>query len=124
MRRVSGREKMNLSEIAFRAAEILSERGLARGWLIDSRKRVCNNGALLLAMGAEEVGLGMHGPGLLLPRGDIPAWDKLQHTELAILAEKNILVEYISEYNDLESVSAEDVILLLKETGKRLETEC
>lgn len=112
---------MNLAEIAYRAAEILSERGLARGWLIDSSKRVCNNGALLLAMGAKEAGLGAYGPGLVLPPGDIPAWDKLQRTELTILAEKDILVRNVSDYNDLESVSAEDVILLLKETGKRLE---
>jgi hypothetical protein len=114
---------MNLSEIAYKAAEILSERGLAKGWLIKDRK-VCNNGALLLAMGALECRLFSDGPGLILPQRDIPAWDKLQFTALAILAERGVLVRHVSEYNDRESTSAEDVILLLKETGKRLEEAC
>src|SRR5258708_4703998 len=42
---------MNLPEIARKAAEIISSRGMTKGTLLDGTGRVCLNGAILLAMG-------------------------------------------------------------------------
>jgi hypothetical protein len=108
---------VNLADIARKAADIISERGLAKGKLQDEQGRVCNNGALLLAMGVQDLGTQL----FVLPEFMGEFWNILQDAEKEVLRSQDIKVFYVSEYNDRKYVSAEDIILLLKKAGSVLE---
>jgi len=110
---------MNFAEIAYKAAEIMSEHDLAKGQLSDGSGGICHNGALLIAMGIPEEDLMQ--PYFYLPGFSEKSWKAFQGVARGILEGRGIIVGHISEYNDLESTSREDVIMLLKETGKRLD---
>ena len=109
---------MNAAEIARKAAQIISERGLAKGKLIDEDGRVCNNGALLLAMGLP---VEIIFEGNAVPWGYHIPWNVITDTEMAILKDQGVSVTRPWQYNDDAAVSAEDVILLLKQTAEALE---
>jgi hypothetical protein len=108
---------MNAAEVARKAATIMSERGHAKGDLIDSQGRVCNNGAIMLAMGVSEDDLRTE----FLLSGDLPCFEAIHNAEAAILASRGIRQQFMTDYNDADSTSGEDVILLLKLAAERLE---
>jgi hypothetical protein len=110
---------MDPAQVARQAAGFIAERGLAKGKLVDQDGKVCNNGALLLAM----VGV----PVLeeyIVPRGFHLIWNLLMDTEVEILRRQGIDAIRPWEYNDRTSTSAEDVILLLKQAAEALEESC
>jgi hypothetical protein len=102
------------SEIAYRAAEIMSERGHCKNALTDEEGRVCLIGAL------EAVTHGNSGD-----------YFRVLETANAILRERGE-DSFLSPgnpflsifYNNHPDTTGEDVILLLKAAGKELETPC
>src|SRR5208282_4300495 len=117
---------MKASEIAYKAAKIMSERGHCKDRLEDENGAVCHQGALLLAFHPRE---------RLIPEGrTLYGWD-LTEEEKARLDEINAtgarILEAMGDNNHLGVVSfnnnlrtsGEDVILLLKESGRILEEE-
>ena len=105
---------MRSSEVAYKAAQIMSEKGHCKNSLNDHRGRVCYQGAVLAAITG------------------IPEWTYLrdgQSVELQYISRvsSEVLKEKLGHfwdpigYNNHERTSAEDVILLLKETGRKLE---
>lgn len=109
---------MTPSQAAYRAAEIIAERGHCKFSNQDADGRVCFMGALVVALCREE------------GRDTGIAWDQfgnqITRTAKAVLearflaGERAICTNPIF-YNDSLAVTGEDVILLLKQTGQRLE---
>jgi hypothetical protein len=106
---------MDAAGIAYRAADILSERGLAKGEYEDEHGSVCFWGALSRASGKDP-----DCDGFSLSAGEVDAIDRAAS---AILLERGVTYPCtnIIIWNDSPDVTREDVILLLKETGRRLE---
>lgn len=101
---------MNPSEVAYKAAEIMSSKGHCKNTLEDAQGRVCLLGAVMLAQN-----------GAMLRRYPWDdAVDQILDCAEAVLADRGKILSPIT-FNNLSETSAEDVILLLKETGKRLE---
>jgi hypothetical protein len=99
---------MNVAEIAFRAAEVMSERGHCKYALEDETGAVCFVGAVYVAMyGKAE---------------SVLRWDDENILGRIMYAAEKIAGRGPVLYNNDLDVSGEDVILLLKETGKRLES--
>jgi hypothetical protein len=111
---------MNAAEAARKAATIMSGRGHAKGNLVDSRGRVCNNGAIMLAMGVPEDDLRTE----FFLSGDLSCFEAIHDAEMMILASRGIRQQFMADYNDADSTSGEDVILLLKLAAERLEDAC
>jgi len=117
---------MKASEIAYKAAEIMSERGHCKDRLEDKNGAVCHQGAVLLAF---------HSAVRLTPEGRTLFGWSLSDAEKAQLDEINVtgarILEAMGDNNHLGVVSfnnnlrtsGEDVILLLKESGRILEEE-
>ncbi len=106
------------TRIAYGAAEIMAEQGHCKGKLQDQEGRVCFEGALRLAAGEpvreEDVDYGS-----VFDRG---IWRRVANTALLILTDRGWNAGPIG-FNDSEKTTGEDVILLLKECGKRLEED-
>jgi hypothetical protein len=96
---------MSTAEIAYLAAEILSERGLAKFAFEDENGAVCFWGAISAA-----------DPAASWTGGE----GEISTTARHILQERGYDGDTMT-WNDLPQTSKEDVILLLKETGHRLE---
>lgn len=109
---------MTPSQAAYRAAEIIAERGHCKFNNQDADGRVCFIGALVVALCREE------------GRDTGIAWDQFgnQIMETAqVVLEARFLAGELAIctnpifYNDSPAVTGEDVILLLKQTGQCLE---
>jgi hypothetical protein len=98
------------SEVAYKAAEIMSSKGHCKNALEDGEGRVCFLGAVLLAQNG----------GMLRRYPWDDAVDRILDCAEAVLADRGTILSPVT-FNNLSETSAEDVILLLKETGKRLE---
>jgi hypothetical protein len=110
---------MDLSEIAFKAAEVLSEKGLCKDRTQDSQGRLCYYGAVLTAMyGERNTVNGLEQFPYTFPGAAAVAG--VSDCTSEILAERGEGAITPNEYNDRPETTAEDVILLLKETGARL----
>lgn len=106
---------MEASEACWKAAEILAERGLCKGDLEDIAGRVCFEGALRAAI---------TGSPLDLRRSTdfyYAVWDRAACAASKILRNEHGFPEGPVKYNDLESTTQEDVILLLKKVAAELE---
>lgn len=101
---------MNPAEIARKAARIISEKGLAKGSLVDDQGRVCHNGAIYEAF---------VGQPSYFDHSGIAQRIILASTRL--LAERGITASSPPAFNDDPSTTAEDVILHLKELAVWLE---
>jgi hypothetical protein len=102
------------SEVAFRAAEVMAEKGHCKHVLQDKQGRVCYVGALFAAItGSPEL------TNEWFDSPDRPCFRAVDGEVTDILLERG----YDSGvyFNNDEAISGEDVILLLKEAGKRLE---
>jgi hypothetical protein len=100
--------EMTAAGLAYKAAEIMSERGHCKGRLHDEQGRVCFNGALLAVTGNGFI--------------NENAFSSVFFTAEQILAERGFPPYWNAvSYNNDPDTTGEDVILLLKETGKRLE---
>lgn len=111
---------MKLSEVAFKAAEIMSERGHCKRVLEDGDGRVCFNGALQAALTGNPRGWGDRKSWLLVQ----PVFFSVSITAADILRQRDY--SYSGDpvdYNNAEETTGEDVISLLKEAGHRLEAE-
>ena len=108
---------MNAAEIARKAALIMSERGHCKGDLIDSKGRVCNNGALMLALGATERQLRTE----WFADYDFSCFEVIHAAEIGVLASQGNRQQFIVDYNDADSTTGENVILLLKLASEALE---
>jgi hypothetical protein len=114
---------MNMAEIAYKAADILAERGLCKGRNQDAEGRVCFWGAIRIAA------FGMAWEMAMPDNTALVATIRLMSA--SILAERgvNCATNYalysftLSAWNDMPSTTQEDVVQLLKETGYRLEHE-
>lgn len=118
---------MKDSEVCFRAAEIMSERGHCRYLLSDSSGRVCFAGALIAAY--EEQPLSMANLAGTVRWNqfwkirDMAAriLDNRGEESSAAAVERGALLHIQSravDYNNRSDVTGEDVIMLLKETGE------
>lgn len=117
---------MRLSEVARKAAEVMSERGHCKNRLNDDAGRVCYMGALNVAQHGDT----MH-------RFDDESMTEITTIQLVstdILHERGELradpggfygkpLPRPVAFNNAEDVTGEEVILLLKETAARLEEE-
>jgi hypothetical protein len=101
---------VNPAEIARKAAQIISEKGLAKGNLVDNQGRVCHNGAIYEASVGQPNQFDESG----LAQRIIMASTKL-------LATRGITASSPPAFNDDPSTTAEDVILHLKELAVWLE---
>jgi hypothetical protein len=96
------------SEAATEAAALISSRGLAKGALENWKGEICHNGAVSLAVTGSALALGRSEEGELIRE---------------ILGRSKLVLERMespftpSMYNDQESTSAEDIILLLKQNA-------
>lgn len=98
---------MTHADVAYRAAEIIAERGLCKYKPQDEEGRVCLWMALTLAAG-EDASLDKHPVASMI-------------SEILIERDELPWVAYgFSLWNDDRDTSQEDVILLLKETAERL----
>lgn len=100
---------MNDAEICYKAAEIMSERGHCKNVAEDEAGRVCFLGAVSIALS-----------GSAWAGGETRLWDILDSAG-RFLAENGIYPNDAVTYNNLPEITEEDVILLLKLTGKMLE---
>ena len=99
---------MNPAEVAYRAAEIISERVHCKSALQDDQGRVCFIGALNVAISGEADHV-------------LSAAGKIAYgTARDILREDGYLSCPVMYNNDYRT-TGEDVILLLKRTGERLD---
>jgi hypothetical protein len=96
------------SQAAREAAGLIAEHGLAKKALQDEEGRFCHNGAIAMAVGGGKWMLFSH-----------PYFEVLQ-TSQEILAQQGIRL-LPHEYSNLDSTSAEDVMLLLKHAAEYLE---
>lgn len=107
---------MNSSQVAYKAAEIMSRKGHCKNTLEDPEGRVCFLGAVMMAQLGTET---LYGEGNRYHHIWDETVDQILTTAGEVLDERGILTAVT--FNNREDTSAEDVILLLKETGKRLE---
>lgn len=125
---------MKLSQIAYEAARIASERGHCKGIEQDEDGHVCLVGAINLALAADQ-------PGVLTSHGTIPPSSSplrsLQHELLhyvgKVLQGMGVHVWNVTfldeavprgiDWNNLPETSGEDVVLVLKKTAELLEAE-
>jgi hypothetical protein len=110
---------MKASEIAYRAAEIMSERGHCKNILEDPEGRVCYLGALNRAACGNIMSITSNDFLLVL---------QAMKASARILTEDGIRGPLYAEqlpvfWNNRKTTTGEDVILLLKETGRRLEED-
>ena len=107
-----------LAEICLKAADLIATRGLAKNMLIDEKGAICNNGAVLIAMNLPELDLLE-----AATTKDVRISENLaaiRSVESLILGEMRVSETMPWSYNDLDSTTAEDVILLLKRTAERI----
>ena len=105
---------MNASELYYKAAEIISERGLAKKKAQDEETgAVCMSGALSLAW---------YGTVYFIVNDHeyTTAWRCIEASACMILQDRGKGLHFV-DFNDAPETSKEDVILLLKECGSRLE---
>ena len=116
---------MSLAEIAYKAAGIMSERGFCQFTLQDEDRRVCHQGALMLAVtGRENVyidGNFWGFPWNLTPE-QYKDFNEISDVSREILASRG-WNHGVVDYNNDPGTTGEDVILLLKEAAAKLE-EC
>ncbi len=107
-----------LAEVCLKAADIIATRGLVKGQLYDETGAVCNNGAILIALGVPEEHFGINDLERHYP--ELEALSAIGVVERLILENTDAGIITPWEYNDLDSTSAEDVILLLKRTAEKI----
>jgi hypothetical protein len=107
---------MKSSELAYEAARIMSERGHCKNITEDDEGRVCYQGALLQATLGRTTWND-------IPRDLYQIICDVGAASQLILCQRGIGYPDPVEYNNREDITGEDVILLLKETGRKLE-EC
>ena len=94
---------MTPSQVAIRAAQLISQRGLTKGRNQDEEGALCHNGAVYMAVAEDEedkqLALEVIGRSALVMQR--------QHSHL----------QQPHQLNDLPETSAEDIILLLKENA-------
>lgn len=103
---------MNASEVAYRAAVIMSERGLCKGRLADREGRVCFNGAICAALTGDAEGL--------FEDDEYQVFLAITDEACRLLMASGTWAAPVFFNNDPRT-SGEDVILLLKRIGKELE---
>lgn len=102
------------AQMCFKAADVIARQGHAKGILHDEDTgAVCASGAMCTAA------LGKPSTEDTI-EWYMDAWNKAAEEMNGLLAERGFLGDFI-DYNDDDAVTGEDVILLLKETGARLE---
>jgi hypothetical protein len=110
---------MKASEVAYKAAEIMSERGHCKWTLEDAEGRVCYGGAVRIAL------IGDARLGVRLSAGDLSVLNEVFDTSGDILRDRGAGDESTRWgavwYNNADGTTGEDVILLLKETGRKLD---
>jgi hypothetical protein len=116
------------SEAAYAAADIMAERGHCKNALTDEEGRLCLEGALRVATGytlepipfpcSSEEKESFDNWSLLLWRPVAGAARDLLH-----LDDSTRTCCSVSGYNDHPDTTKEDVVLLLKRAGKKLEEE-
>lgn len=139
---------MKASELAYKAAQEMTQRGHCKKISEDKEGRVCFYGAISRAEGIEPLATSLGKAFPLNVGGEITYGDELKGSwnlswlspstylesresperTLLIGIVKDILLErevpdweYPHQYNDRPDITGEDVILLLKEAGSRLE---
>jgi hypothetical protein len=115
-------KNVNAAEVARKAAQIISERGLAKGVLMDLQGQVCHDGAIFLALGVPITGALSADCHFGSPEQEMSIRIRLASREILQHrsgGEPSCDIPYF--FNDQDSTSAEDVILLLKEAAEQLE---
>jgi hypothetical protein len=118
---------MKASEAAYKAADLISEHGHAKGVLKDDQGRFCFSGALCAATGAT-LRPGVHAFPFISSAQRavyIEVWDAAG----AILSRRAASAQVPGTWsrvipagwNNRDDTTKEDVVLLLKETGRELE---
>ena len=110
---------MNLAEIARKAAEIASERGHCKRIEEDREGHVCFIGAVNIALCGEAI----RPESVVLAQA---AWDVMAAAQQVLRAEGNGYGTLMDSthpiyWNNRESTTGEDVVLLLKKTAEALE---
>jgi hypothetical protein len=114
---------MTPSQIAYRAAAIIAESGHCKYALWDDQGRCCFNGAVARAIAPGDSRFASRaGFYAFLEDGGDACFRVIAAEADSILMEQGWEAGPI-RYNNLPGTSGEDVILLLKEAGRRLEEE-
>ncbi len=103
------KQEMKASEVAYRAAGVMARQGHCKNTIRDWQGKVCYLGAL------REVS---SNDAFFMNELEM----KVYWTSRSLLRERGDNTDPV-RYNNRPSVTGEDVILLLKETGRRLEEE-
>lgn len=102
-----------MAEIAYKAADILAEKGLCKKQPQDAEGKVCFWGAIRIA--AFGMAWRMSDDTVLLA--------PIRLMSASILTEREVYPTTAASWNNAPSTTQEDVVQLLKETGYRLEHE-
>jgi hypothetical protein len=113
------------SQVAYKAADLISERGHCKQLLEDAEGRLCVEGALWTAASGRSTAYFTY-----------PAASTQEHMLAAARTTAILCARYfpaqpvttmspilISEWNDLPETNMEDAVLLLKQAGKELDDE-
>lgn len=112
---------MTPAEAAYAAAEIMSQRGHCKGVREDDQGRVCYYGALMVAVTGQSEGFFWKNSDVLLAASVVRDIADISSDILCVRDDPDWEPHH---FNNREDVTGEDVILLLKETGRRLEETC
>jgi hypothetical protein len=104
------------SEILYKAADLITQRGLARYELIDAEGQVCHNGAIIAARVGEVSEAAMWRGTAYGVQPDILRALRYSTTALQFRLATDI-PPAPHEYSNASTTTAEDVILLLKEAA-------
>jgi hypothetical protein len=114
---------MTPSQIAYKAAEIMSQKGHCKGRIQDAEGRLCLYGALWMAAAGSVRAAQYYQPENEEQRYTI----KIISERVATLLRKENLcsspVDTEISWNDMPSTTMEDVVLILKRTGEEMEDE-
>lgn len=114
---------MKLSQVAFDAADIMSEKGHCKHALTDLDGRVCFTGAVSAAMLGHPVWYEVARVPLMseeLRAEVMHSFAVLSETATEILVERGLPADGPVRFNNSANTTGEDVILLLKQVGERL----